>query len=209
MSLHDQEITTTEDYSFFTGTEDFVSDLQQPKQDMNLSDELPLEEIEVIQEAAPEVEKEKTVTLKAARSSAKFLTTAIDAPLSSLLAFYAKEDDADDFKCDQEERDTLEEALTEYLKDKGADIPPGMMLLVVILSIYGSKTMKAFNMRKQNILLEKKEAELAAKDQQIKLLQAQVAASQLTEIKDDEKPIADKGRKKGKDGLPIGDERNG
>lgn len=50
----------------------------------------------------------------------------------------------------EEEKKTLQNAVANYLKDTDIDISPGKLVLVLVLMIYGPKTVQAFQIRKQN-----------------------------------------------------------
>lgn len=96
-----------------------------------------------------------------ANASGKLLATVIDTSLPAALGFLAKEEGSG-YKADEEDRAELEKALGEYMKLKGGDIPPGMMVLVLVLSIYGAKIPMAIQHRKMNV--ERLELEQQKKD---------------------------------------------
>ena len=100
-------------------------------------------------------------TSSVANASGKLLATVIDTSLPAALGFLAKEKGSV-YKADEEDRAELEKALGEYMKLKGGDIPPGMMVLVLVLSIYGAKIPMAIQHRKMNV--ERLELEQQKKD---------------------------------------------
>lgn len=166
-------------YDFFTGEDkDFLQEMSIPKQSTGattvVEDDFILEEIPFSENH--ENENSPNLTAKAAKSTAKLLGTAIDAPMSSLLAFVAKEKDASQFACTPDEKDTLTDALAEYLKVKGMDVPPGMMLFIVILTIYGGKAVDAFKTRAANVRAEKAEALLVDKTREFEALNEELEA---------------------------------
>lgn len=143
----------TDSYTFATGDDidAYIRDIQSPKQDMNIDPTEGLSELEDMQDEAIPFEK-TDIQMKsaAAKAGGKLVATVIDTTLPQALAYIAKTPDATPYKADPDSRQELEEALTEYMRLKGGDIPPGMMVLLLVLSIYLTKIPTALQQRKQN-----------------------------------------------------------
>lgn len=139
----------------------FLSEIQAPKQNMNISEDDGLEDFERLQDSQQPEKESLVMKTPVANASGKLLATVIDTSLPAALGFLAKES-ASVYKADEEDREELEKALGEYMKLKGGDIPPGMMVLILVLSIYGAKVPLAMQHRKINV--ERLELEQQRKD---------------------------------------------
>lgn len=128
---------------------------------MNISEAEGIEEFEALQDAEKPEKEDLVMKSSVANASGKLLATVIDTSLPAALGFLAKEEGCV-YKADEEDRNELEKALGEYMKLKGGDIPPGMMVLVLVLSIYGAKIPMAIQHRKINA--ERQELEQQKKD---------------------------------------------
>ena len=128
---------------------------------MNISEAEGLEELETLQVTEKPEKEDLVMKSSVANASGKLLATVIDTSLPAALGFLAKEEGSG-YKADEEDRAELEKALGEYMKLKGGDIPPGMMVLVLVLSIYGAKIPMAIQHRKMNV--ERLELEQQKKD---------------------------------------------
>ena len=142
-------------------SETFLTEIQSPKQNMNISEAEGLEELETLQVTEKPEKEDLVMKSSVANASGKLLATVIDTSLPAALGFLAKEEGSG-YKADEEDRAELEKALGEYMKLKGGDIPPGMMVLVLVLSIYGAKIPMAIQHRKMNV--ERLELEQQKKD---------------------------------------------
>lgn len=142
-----------DNYQFATGNDidQFIDQMQTPKQNLDANEYEGLEELQEQETADTEPTEKVDTQMKsaAAKASGKLVTTVIDNTLPHALAFIAH-DNADNYKADPESRQELEDAMTEYMRLKGGEIPPGMMVLLLILTIYGSKVPMAFQRRKLN-----------------------------------------------------------
>ncbi len=147
----------TDSYTFATGDDidAYIRDIQSPKQDMNIDPTEGLSELEDLQEFddAPFEKTDIQMKAAAAKASGRLVATVIDTALPQALAYIAKTPDSTPYKADPDSRQELEEALTEYMRLKGGDIPPGMMVLLLVLSIYLTKIPTALQQRKQNTAL--------------------------------------------------------
>jgi len=154
-------------YSFMSGgINDYLNEINQPKQPQDI-DEYPDEEnLSAFQDTGKEDEPLETLKARAgvAKATGALLATALDAGLSTLIGTFIAKGDPADYKADEEQKSELETAMAEYVKLKGGDIPPGIALLIVVLSIYMPKGVVAFQVRKL-------ELENAEKDRQIAEMQ--------------------------------------
>lgn len=160
--------TTTEEVNEYPSGDlkAFLDDYKTEKQDMNIDESDGLDDFDAITGNAANEEENEPVSLQmragAARASGKLITTVIDTTIPAILATIAK-DNVEEFKAAPEDREELEEALTEYMKLKGGDIPPSVMVIILISTIYLSKIPKVIELRKLN----KKQEELNNKEQQL------------------------------------------
>ena len=141
-------------YNFVSsGISGFMDEYQQPKQEQNIREDVfdafPTEPEEIHDEQPDGLPERLQASASVAKASAKILTTALDSTLSGVFGFIAK-GDSTDFRADDAQRDDLETAFAEYIKLKGGDIPPGVALLILVISIYGGKGALAFQLRKAN-----------------------------------------------------------
>ena len=97
--------------------------------------------------------------LAKAKASAIFVTSAVDIGLSEILTMIAKGKDPEPYKATASEREDMINVWAEYLKDKGGDIPPGVMVLIMILVVYGPRAKSAFDAKAADEALAIKEAE--------------------------------------------------
>lgn len=107
------------------------------------SDTLPgIDDVEQLPD--PVVENRK---LELSQIPAKTIVDVVDTAAVSLNSYIAQErqDGAS-----EEEKKTLQDSVANYLKDTDIDISPGKLVLVLVLMIYGPKTVQAFQIRKQN-----------------------------------------------------------
>ena len=161
MSMFDENQQKTTEYKFASaGITDFLEDFNTPKQPQNIDENYS--ELENLETEEPEkVLPDKLQTsASVAKSSASILTIALDSALSNVFGLIAK-DSPDNFKADDEQREELQKAITEYTKLKGGDIPPGLALVILVISIYGGKGIMAVQLRKANKRNEELEAENA------------------------------------------------
>lgn len=166
MSLLNQP-TAGSDYTFAsTGIDDFITDFSRQKQETGVNSD----SLNDIPDFEPEPEQEPLPDLKAkagvAKATGALLTTVLDTTLSTAIAMYAGDEPAN-YKADPEQRDDLQAAISEYVKLKGGDIPPGIALMILVLTIYGGKFAQGFQfrkLRKENDEQAKRIAELEKKE---------------------------------------------
>ncbi|MEA4975430.1 MAG: hypothetical protein VB046_06810 [Paludibacter sp.] len=141
-------------YAFASGgIDDFLDDFKRPKQDQPIDEAEGLEEVESFEQQETE-KAEPLESLRAkvsvANATGSLLAIAVDAGLSTVLGAVIAKGDPEDYKASESEKEELQDAISEYVKLKGGDIPPGVALIIIILSIYGPKTAIAFQARKFN-----------------------------------------------------------
>jgi len=158
-------------YKFASGGIDsFIGEFQTPKQEQDIDENAGFEELDELQ---PEQKREPLEQLQAsagvANATASLLTIALDSSLSTMLAMFAG-DDSENYKADSDQRDELEKGISRYLLIKGVDdIPPGVALLILVVSIYGGKGAMAFQVRKLNKLNEEKDRKIKELTEQLKI----------------------------------------
>jgi hypothetical protein len=189
MSFFDDNQTSDSSYHFIDGSnpDALLAELAKPKRHF---DEPPHNEPphdkprdEVAPTPADEVEKKTEPTeselKRQAKPAAKFVVGAIDGGLSYLSALLAESGDSSLYRADKDERDQLTELWAEYLKDKGGDLPPGMMLLLMTVIVYGPKLKKAWDDRAHNRLIAEQRAKLEAREQEIADLRIEIEKQRL------------------------------
>ncbi len=169
-----QPITETSEqkpYKFITSDiNDFVAEMQTPKQAMPDSVDFtnfptPTEEHTDSDNEPPSIKANTQV----ARSTASLIVTTIDTLIPEIMRTIAKEDNADAFKADDAVRSELESAFAEYVRLKGVgDLPPGVMIVVLLLVAYGTKIPMLLQLRKANI-------QAASDRNEIERLQAEIS----------------------------------
>lgn len=98
--------------------------------------------------------KNKQILFEASELPAEVVVNTIDIAASGLLAWLSKSNES--FTTDEDTKEAYIKAWQNYLKDKGADLSPGWMLLIMTVGIYGPKIPVALQLRKE----KKKNAEL-------------------------------------------------
>lgn len=167
------ENTISTEYST-KNLDDFLNEMGKARQDMGIEETFVDPEPEPNFETGDDPDSdgpEIQVKTAPARATAKLITTVIDSTIPSTLAFIAKSDIAE-YKASEDEREELTEALTEYVKLKGGDIPPGVMVVILVCVIYGTKVPAALQQRKLNDrqeMLEKREKELDLREKEMQI----------------------------------------
>lgn len=146
----------------------FIEEFNQPKQDMNLDIAEGLDSLEPFDDA-PSGKLDTTTTRAAASAGGRMIAAVIDTTLPMTLGMIAKES-PEEFKATDSQREELEAALTEYMALRGDDIPPGVMVLILVLTIYGSQVPHALALRKQNLRQE----ELDQREEELKRLEREL-----------------------------------
>lgn len=94
--------------------------------------------------ADPAVEQKKQ---ELAMIPAEVIVDVIDTTAVSLNSYIAQEHQEG---ASTAEKESLQKAVANYLRETDIDISPGKLCLVLILMIYGPKTMQAFQVRKEH-----------------------------------------------------------
>lgn len=165
MGLLDQvdETTKKEPYKFASGgIGEFMDEFNKPKQDQGIDEAAGLEDLPPEYEESEDDEplEKLKATNSVANASASLLTIALDSTLSTVLGLYAG-DEPSNYKADSDQREELQEAIAEYVKLKGGDIPPGLALILIVVSIYGSKGAMAFQFKKLKKETEEKDNQIS------------------------------------------------
>lgn len=151
LSQNNAQAESEQSYSFASGgIEDFENELQMPKQQQDIDEAEGLEDLGGLEES--EMQEGLRAKASVANSTGSLLALTIDSIIPTGLAMLADEDDPSEFKASPDEHDELKKVLSEYTKLKGADIPPGVGVLLVLLAIYGPKAFMAVKLRKANKL---------------------------------------------------------
>lgn len=179
MSIFDKAQTADtslkQEYKFITSNiNDFMDDFNRPKQEMPEAvsfDNFPVDEPD-------NIERDETETLKVnaqvARSTARLIVAAIDGFVPEIMRTIAKEETSEAFRADADSKSELEKAFAEYIKLKGVgDIPPGVMILVLLVVTYGSKVPMILQLRKANIQRDADRREIEALQAEILKLKEQ------------------------------------
>ena len=180
MSIFDKaqtaETSPKQEYKFITSDiNDFMQDFNRPKQEMPESavsfDNFPVDEPD-------NIERDETETLKVnaqvARSTARLIVAAIDGFVPEIMRTIAKEETSEAFRADADSKSELEKAFAEYIKLKGVgDIPPGVMILVLLVVTYGSKVPMIMQLRKANMQRDADRREIEALQAEILKLKEQ------------------------------------
>lgn len=87
---------------------------------------------------------------KLKRPTAQIIVSLIDTLFPMIAVLLLKEVDKGNIKLDEDERETLIEAWSEFLKEKSFEMSPGVILMVSILTIYGSKLAIVLSDKKQS-----------------------------------------------------------
>lgn len=92
----------------------------------------------------PVVEEKK---MQVAMIPAEVIVDVIDTTAVSLNSYIAQEHQDG---ASTEEKESLRKAVANYLRETDIDISPGKLCLVLVLMIYGPKTVQAFQVRKEH-----------------------------------------------------------
>ncbi len=165
------DITQEEDkqYHFVSADiNDYMNEFNQPKQEMPEAvnfDSFPTEE----EDPAPlHAEEEARVSAHMAKSSARIAVATIDSVVPEIMRHLSKSETAEPFKADDDMRAELEKSIAEYIKIKGVgNIPPGVMVLVLLAVAYGSKVPLVLQLRKANEQAEKQQSEIERLNREI------------------------------------------
>ncbi len=171
------------DYQFASGAviDSFIAEMQQEKQHTVEDPFAGLEDLDEeptdVEDEAPSEKIDTRMTKTAANASGAIVVGVIDTILPAILGFIAKED-AKEYKADPDQRADLEVAMSNYMALQGEQIPPGYMVLILIVGIYATQIPAALQHRKLNereAALNEREKALNAKAEEMKKLAEQSA----------------------------------
>ena len=149
-------------YSFASSDiDDFESELRVDKQKQSISMDDDLDNVfsDMDDEAQADAPLDKIKARgSVANATGSLFASMVDAGVSTAIGTFIAKDDPANWKASETERSEMESAIADYVKLKGGDIPPGVALLIVVLSIYGPKVAYAFQYRK----MEQKQSEMQA-----------------------------------------------
>ena len=163
-----------QDKSYIESLNDFMDRLKEDReviQEPIIPEPEPLtpsDELQGVDEPLPDpaVERQK---LDLQMIPAEVVVDVIDTAAVSLNSYIANEHQEGASKS---EKDSLQNAVANYLKDTEIDISPGQLCLVLVLMIYAPKTIQAFQIRKENQEKARLEARNAFLEQQLKQKEA-------------------------------------
>lgn len=163
MALFDQPISTDEkEYRFASGSS-FLEELKRQKQDTGVSEDDGLDDLPPFEEEQDEQEQRTLQESKSvSRVAGEQLTLLTDTILPVLLAIMLK-DDPDVYRATDNEKKMLDEAFASYTQMQGINMPPWLVLVGTVLSIYGFKAYHGYKFKKQedeNAKLKKRIEEL-------------------------------------------------
>lgn len=152
MGLFDQQAAAPEapKHKFLSGDlSGFVSEMAADKQDMGIDESAGLDDLEKpeLEEREADYQEIKT-TKRVANVAGSSLALMADALIPVLLALLFR-DDADNYRCDPTEKDMLEKAFADYAQLQGVEMPPWLVLVGTVLSIYGFKAYHGFKIKNE------------------------------------------------------------
>lgn len=148
--------------------ETFLDQLNEPREVIQPQVEIPEPEpaaAELVPEGTepdPVMERKKA---ELAMIPAEVVVDVIDTTAISINSYIAKEPVEG---ATAEEKQSLQKAVANYLRDTNIDISPGKLVLVLVLMIYGPKLMQAWQTRKQNIEMEAMRSHIQDLEAQLK-----------------------------------------
>lgn len=134
--------------------DDFLDSLKEPREviDAPVPDDdetIPVENADVDvpdgESPTPEDPEEEQRKLQLAMIPAETVVECIDVGFKSINSMIAQED-VDGATDD--EKESLQKATANWLRDSDIDLSPGKMMMFLVLMIYGPKTFTAFQLRK-------------------------------------------------------------
>ena len=152
-----------------TNVDDLLAEMNLPKQDFTPKTEIPGSGSENTNTQS-EIHNQENyqfndpsiispADLAKAKASATFVVNAIDIGASEILTMIAKGKDPEPYTATESEKADMVEVWAEYLKDKGGDIPPGVMVLIMIIVVYGPRTKAALDNKAKDEAMEAQKTE--------------------------------------------------
>lgn len=158
----------------------YLDNMKQPKQNYIVDEPVNSETIDEVYNDEPIVSQEdvknKKIALEASAFTASIVVETIDVAFSEIVGTVAKLDSEEkkQLKADEDIKETYKDAWANYLKDKGGELSPAMLLIILSLGIYAPKIPLALDLRKAKMQNENLSKELEDKDEEIRQLQAKL-----------------------------------
>ena len=158
MSVLDQHIQETpqEPYRFESGDLDFISEMEQPKQAMNI-DERPDFEPTNPEEHEEYIENDgehDDLIAAATEETATLITDVIDNGAAFGLSLISK-NPIEEHKATADQKSRIRKIIYVYCEKTGGYIPLWLQLIILIIGVYGVQIPAAMEARKINVLQEK------------------------------------------------------
>lgn len=148
--------------------ESFLDQLNEPREVIQEQVEIPEpspsapELVPEGTEPDPVMERNK---MEIAMIPAETIVDVIDTTAISINSYIAKEPVEG---ATTEEKQSLQKAVANYLRDTNIDISPGKLCIILIMMIYGPKIMQAWQTRKQNLEMEAMRSHIQDLEAQLK-----------------------------------------
>jgi MoxR-like ATPase len=156
----------------------YLDNINQEKPNLSAMVDEPIPENELTNEdviTSEDVKKTK-IAREASAFTANIVVETIDVAFSEIVGAVAKLDKEErkELKADEDVKETYKDAWSDYLKDKGTELSPGVLLIILTLGIYAPKIPMALDMRKVKEENKGLTNELEEKNKQIAKLQQQL-----------------------------------
>lgn len=151
MGLFDQQAAPeAPKHKFLSGDiSGFMGQMASEKQNTGVDETDGLEDLETPEPEDQETDYQEIKTNKrVANVAGSSLALMADALIPVLLALLFR-DDADNYRCDPGEKDILEKAFADYAQLQGVEMPPWLVLIGTVLSIYGFKAYHGYKTKRE------------------------------------------------------------
>jgi hypothetical protein len=134
---------------------EYVSKLSEPT---DVSATIPIEETidDNINDndADGAIESKVEVSPESSLMAATVIVEIIDQAIPNTVGFVAKlnEEEKNSLHCDSDSKEAYTDVWAKYLQSKGAEMSPGLLLLLMTASIYGTKIPFALALKKQRLV---------------------------------------------------------
>ncbi|MDR0602710.1 MAG: hypothetical protein LBG80_00225 [Bacteroidales bacterium] len=162
----------------------YLDNMKQPKQNYIEDETVNSESIDDVYNEETTISQEdvknKKIALEASAFTASIVVETIDVAFSELVGTVAKLDSEEkkQLKADEDIKETYKDAWANYLKDKGGELSPSMLLIILTLGIYAPKIPLALDLRKIKKQNEDLSEKLEDKDEEIRQLQIKLKQEQ-------------------------------
>ncbi len=107
---------------------------------IDIDDNLISEQTSSDEELITDKKRRSEINLLAlSKPTADIITSIIDSLIPVIFVIFLKDFDQNQLKLTPEEHETLSSAFANYLKDSNVQLSPGLVLIITIATIYGSK----------------------------------------------------------------------